>query len=116
VFGTAVGTVLLAAATGLLAWMTRAEVVASRQELALSRTAYEASTRPILLDAPLDRFTVEKEVGSFFPPMPVEQGVPRRIKDLGRIEVKAGQYSSRTQAEGYADITVPFHNVGKDSP
>lgn len=109
--GTAVGTVLLAMATGLLALMTRAEVVASRQELALSRTAFEASTRPILLDAPLDRFTVEKEASGFFP-VPIEQGVPRRIEDLARITVEAGQYSGRDQAEGYARVKVSFHNVG----
>jgi len=109
-FGTAVGTVLLAAATGLLAWMTRAEVVASRQELELSRTAYQASTRPILLDAPLDTFTVEKEIA--FGMFPIEQGVPRRIEDLGRITVHAGDYTSKDQPVGHADITVPFHNVG----
>jgi hypothetical protein len=109
-FGTAVGTVLLATATGLLAWMTRAEVVASRQELELSRTAYQASTRPILLDAPLDTFTVEKEIA--FGMFPIEQGVPRRIEDLGRITVHAGDYTSKDQPVGHADITVPFHNVG----
>jgi hypothetical protein len=109
-FGTAVGTVLLATATGLLAWMTRAEVVASRQELELSRTAYQASTRPILLDAPLDTFTVEKEIA--FGTFPIEQGVPRRLEDLGRITVTAGEYSSRDEPVGHASIMVPFHNVG----
>lgn len=117
IFGTAVGTVLLATATGLLAWVTRGEVVASRQELELtrqelelSRTAYQASTRPILLDAPLDTFTVEKEIpiGMY----PIEQGVPRRIEDLGRIKVEAGSYTSRNEPVGHAGITVPFHNVG----
>lgn len=109
-FGTAVGTVLLAAATGLLAWMTRAEVVASRQELALSRTAYQASTRPILVDAPLDRFTVEKE--ALVLPTPIEQGVPRRLEDLGRITVEAGYVAGPEGGEGYVRIAVPFHNVG----
>jgi hypothetical protein len=109
-FGTAVGTVLLATATGLLALMTRAEVQASRQELALSRTAFQASTRPILLDAPLDVFTVEREAITV--PVPVEQGIPRRIHDLGQISVEAGQFSARTEAVGYARITVPFNNVG----
>lgn len=111
IFGTAVGTVLLATATGLLALVTRAEVFASRQELALSRTAFQASTRPILVDAPLDVFTIEKEVPTFGL-RPLEQGIPRRIHDLGRISVSAGQASGQHQAEGYARITVPLHNVG----
>jgi hypothetical protein len=118
IFGTAVGTVLLAAATGFLAWVTRGEVVASRQELELSRqelelsrTAYQASTRPILLDAPLDVFTIERNAPAFGPLL--AEGSPQRyFDDLGRIKVEAGQYSGRTQAEGYATITVPFHNVG----
>jgi hypothetical protein len=45
-------------------------------------------------------------------PMPVEQGVPRRIEDIGRIKVDAGQYSGREGAEGYVQISVPLHNVG----
>jgi len=103
--------VLLATATGLLALVTRAEVQASGQELALSRAAFEASTRPILLDAPLDVFTVEKEAAVFFP-TPVEQGVPRRIHDLGEILVDAGYFSGEHDTVGYAHITVPFYNAG----
>ena len=118
IFGTAVGTVLLAGATGFLAWVTRGEVTASRQELELSRqelelsrTAYQASTRPILLDAPLDVFIVERNAPAFG--LPVAEGSAQRyFDDLGRIKVEAGQYSGPTDAEGYASITVPFHNVG----
>jgi hypothetical protein len=111
IFGTAVGTVLLAAATGFLAWVTRGEVVASRQELELSRSAFQASTRPILLDAPLDVFLIERNPAGF-QPLLVEGPAQRTIDDLGRIMVEAGQYSTRTDAQGYVSITVPLHNVG----
>src|SRR5438552_5010127 len=108
-FGTAVGTVLLAGATALLALLTRAEVLASRQELALSRSALQANTRPVLVDAPLHVFTIEKEVPTG---RLSDTGNSRRIQDLGEISVEAGQSSGQFQAYGYATITVPFHNVG----
>lgn len=111
IFGTAVGTVLLATATVLLALVTRSEVMASRQELELSRAAFQSSSRPLLIDAPLGVFMVEKEVPGFSGPIQ-GGGPPRRLHDLGRITVKAGQYSGLHDAEGYAEITVPLHNVG----
>jgi hypothetical protein len=56
-------------------------------------------------------FMVERNPPAFGPLL--AEGSPQRfIEDLGRVTVKAGQYSSMTQAEGYASITVPFHNVG----
>src|SRR5689334_11098501 len=55
IFGTAVGTVLLALATAYLAQQTRVEAEATRRSV-------EASTRPILVDAPRGVFIVEEDV------------------------------------------------------
>jgi hypothetical protein len=110
IFGTAVGTVLLALATGLLALLTRSEVIASRQELVLSRTALQGSTRPILVDAPLDVFTVERESRGGF--RRVGEPTSRDLIDLAEIHVSAWHSDGPREPEGYAEITVPLHNVG----
>jgi hypothetical protein len=49
VFGTALGTTLLAAATGWLAWSTRSEVRATQDLAELTREQYAASERPVVL-------------------------------------------------------------------
>lgn len=62
--------------------------VAPRTSAVTDGISSEHATDPV--DAPLDRFTVEKEA-SGFGAVPIEQGVPRRIEDLGRITVQVGQ-------------------------
>jgi hypothetical protein len=49
VFGTALGTTLLAVATGWLAWSTRSEVRATQDLAELTREQYAASERPVVL-------------------------------------------------------------------
>jgi hypothetical protein len=49
IFGTALGTTLLAAATGWLAWSTRSEVRATQRLAELTREQYAASERPVVL-------------------------------------------------------------------
>jgi hypothetical protein len=49
IFGTALGTTLLAAATGWLAWSTRSEVRATQDLAELTRRQQAASERPLLL-------------------------------------------------------------------
>jgi hypothetical protein len=49
VFGTALGTTLLAAATGWLAWSTRSEVRATQDLAELTRAQQVASERPVVI-------------------------------------------------------------------
>jgi hypothetical protein len=49
IFGTALGTTLLAAATGWLAWSTRSEVRATQDLAELTRRQQTASERPVIL-------------------------------------------------------------------
>jgi hypothetical protein len=49
IFGTALGTTLLAAATGWLAWSTRSEARATQELAALTRRQQTASERPVVL-------------------------------------------------------------------
>jgi hypothetical protein len=52
VFGTALGTTLLAAATGWLAWSTRSEVRATQDLAELTRRQQAAGERPVVIQGP----------------------------------------------------------------
>ena len=114
IFGTAVGTVLLAVSTGALALTTVRDVSATiemveltRQELAVAQRSLETATRPVLVDAPYGVFTSESEYVTL-------KGTERRVVDRGRITVSAGSLGGPTEDDdpvGYIDVAVPLHNV-----
>ncbi len=112
VFGTAVGTVLLALATGFLALQTRESVAAARDELTVTREALQGGLRPLIISAPPNVFMVEEQADFRW----LEQGqqLTRFLRDQGKISVTANQYSSarRQGAIVYAEVVLPVRNVG----
>jgi hypothetical protein len=105
----AIGTILLAAATTLLALLTRSEIKASLEEVAVSRQALQTNTRPLLVDAPLRTHMVPKEQyrvstgGSPAPPA---------MEDRAKVEVTGGNYGDDREQFGYFSCSVPLQNVG----
>ena len=103
------GTIGLATATVLLANQTRKEAKASAEEIAISRTALQTSTRPLLVNAPLRSFMTD--VTS--PTASLPDGSRPTIKfDRGKIEVNVYGTSAPPDEGGYVNVTVPLHNVG----
>lgn len=111
----AIGTILLAFGTFMLAHRSRQEVsavaeqtAASLQEVELSRRALQAAARPLLVDAPVGVF-VSRVAPLFRGPSSQEQ-----YEDRARITVEAGSYFDQQddEAVGYAHCKIPMQNVG----
>src|SRR5262249_6320000 len=92
IFGTALGTVLLAIATGFLGLQTVEQSRAARDEFDVSRRALLASSRPLLVDVP-----------------------ERRGERNTQVEASSGQFvDADTDYEaGYLRVRLPFKNAGQ---
>jgi hypothetical protein len=102
----AIGTILLAAATFVLAHRARSEGNTALQEVEMSRRALQTSTQPLLVDAPLGVFLVDSPPGADVRPMRTGR------TDRADVHLSAGTYSRNNEPFSGVSCRVPVQNAG----
>jgi hypothetical protein len=102
IFGTALGTTLLAGATGFLAYSTRSDVRATVRLANISQAALDAQVQPVLVDV-----VPGSAPGGPAEFVPYELGVPDGGKHIAPDSVDVGALEN-----GHFICSIPLRNAG----